>query len=111
MPNSDHQITLSIDAEYNYHYSGGNKGNGNVENKTGQGQSKIHLTLETNGYEFVDLHFTGDGQNNFSYKHNGSKKITIDDSCDSNADVKYTANVVQTATGRNVACDPRVVNN
>jgi hypothetical protein len=110
MSNSDHHIQLTIDENYNYHYSGGNEGNGNVSNKTKGGPSKIMITIETDGYELVDVHFSGTGQNNFSYKLNGKKKITIDDTCNSDADVKYTVNAVQTSTGRNVACDPRITN-
>ena len=111
MSNSDHHVSLSIDKNYNYQYSGGNDGGGNVTNKTKGGSSKIMITIETDGYELVDVHFSGPGQDNFSYKHNGKKKITIEDTCDTNADVKYTVNAVQTSTGRNVACDPIIRNN
>lgn len=110
MSNSDHHVQLSIDENYNYQYSGGNEGNGNVGNKTKGGPSKIMITIETEGYELVDVHFSGPGQDNFSYKHNGKKKITIDDTCKTDAEVKYTVNAVHTASGRNVACDPHIIN-
>jgi|GWRWMinimDraft_6_1066014.scaffolds.fasta_scaffold111622_1 hypothetical protein len=110
MSNSDHQVQLSINENYTYQYSGGNDGAGNVTNKTKGGPSKIMITIETDGYELVDVHFSGPGQNNFTYQLNGKKKITIDDSCDSDAEVKYTVNAVQTSTGRNVACDPTIKN-
>ncbi len=112
MPNSDHHVTLSIDADYNYTYSGGNKGNGNVDNKTGQGQSKIHISLEAaSSFNIVDAHFSGPGQGNLTYNVNGNeRKITINNTCATNADVKYTINVVDTTNGRNVACDPKIVN-
>ena len=112
MPNSDNQVTLTIDDAYRYTYSGGNKQNGDVENKTGKGPSKIHISLEgASSLEIVDVDFSGTGADNFSFNVNGNKRrVTIDDTCLTDADVKYTVNVVDASNGRNVACDPRITN-
>lgn len=112
MPNSDQQISLSVQ-DGNYSYSGGNQGNGNVENKIGQGPSKIHVSLNAASNYFIKtVQFQGAGQENFSFDVKGNeRRVDIDDSCQSAADVKYTVVVGDSNGGPDVQCDPRVINN
>ena len=112
MPNSDQQVSLSVQ-NGSYQYSGGNKGNGNVENKVGQGPSKIHINLSAEPNYFIkNVQFQGSGQENFTFNINGNeRKVIIDDDCTSPADVKYTVVVGDSNGGADVMCDPRIVNN
>lgn len=111
MPNSDQQISLSVQ-NGNYSYSGGNKGNGNVENKVGQGPSKIHITLNAGSNYFLkNVQFQGSGQENFSFDIKGNeRRVDINDNCQSSADVKYTVIVGDNTGGPDVLCDPKIVN-
>ena len=111
MPNSDQQIQLNVNAA-GYSYSGGNKGNGNVEARVGQGPSKIHITLEAESNFYIrDVVFQGDGLENFSFNINGNKRrVAIDDNCRSPADVKYSVIVGDSSGGSDIDCDPRIVN-
>jgi hypothetical protein len=112
MPNSDQQVSLSVQ-NGSYQYSGGNKGNGNVENKVGQGPSKIHISLNAASNYFIkDVLLQGSGVQYFSFNINGNeRKVTIDDDCTGPADVKYTVVVGDNNGGADVMCDPRIVNN
>ena len=111
MPNSDQQVSLSVQ-NGNYQYSGGNKGNGNVENSVGQGPSKIHISLNAASNFFIkDVQFQGSGQENLSFNINGNeRRVTVDDNCQTPADVKYTVIVGDSNGGPDVLCDPRIVN-
>lgn len=111
MPNSDQQVSLSVQ-NGGYQYSGGNKGNGNVENSVGQGPSKIHVSLNAASNYFIkDVQFQGSGLENFSFDIKGNeRRVDIDDNCQSPADVKYTVIVGDSNGGPDVLCDPRVVN-
>lgn len=111
MPNSDQQIQLSVNAG-GYSYSGGNRGNGNVENGVGQGPSKIHISLNAASNFFIrDVAFRGDGQENFAININGNeRRVTIDDNCRTPADVKYSVIVGDSSGGPDIDCDPRIVN-
>ena len=40
----------------------------------------------------------------------GGKKAKIDNPCTEDADVYYQVNVVDSSTGTDVACDPKIVN-
>lgn len=112
MANSDQQVSLSVQ-NGTYQYSGGNKGNGNVENKIGQGPSKIHISLNAaSNYSITRVTFQGPGQEYFSYDIKGNeRRVDIDDSCEGAADVKYTVVVSDSNGGADVMCDPRIVNN
>ena len=111
MANSDQQVSLSVQ-NGNYQYSGGNKGNGNVENNVGQGPSKIHVTLNAAPNFFIkNVQFQGSGQENFSFDIKGNeRRVDIDDSCQSAADVKYTVIVGDSSGGPDVLCDPQIIN-
>ncbi len=112
MSNSEHKITLTVDAN-GYSYSGGNDGgNGDAKNKIGKGAAPMHITLDApKSYKITDVEFSGSGVTNLSFKIQNDKKVKIENSCTSEADVKYSVIVMDTATGNTTLCDPRVVNN
>ena len=111
MSNSDQQVSLSVQ-NGTYQYSGGNKGNGNVENNVGQGPSKIHVTLNAaTNYFIKNVQFQGSGQENFSFDIKGNeRRVDIDDNCQTSANVKYTVVVGDSSGGADVLCDPQIIN-
>ena len=111
MSNSEHKITLTVDSN-GYSYSGGNDGGkGDTKNDIGKGAAPMHITLDApNDYKITDVQFSGSGIGNLRFKIQNDKKVKIDNSCDSAADVKYSVIVVNTATGKTTICDPRVIN-
>jgi hypothetical protein len=112
MPNSDQQITLNVNDDHSWSYSGGNDGNGNVSNKVGQGPSKLHITLNASAnFEIVNADFSGTGLSNFTQRvHSQGRKLQIDNTCASAADVYYQVNVKDTSNGNIILCDPKIVN-
>ena len=112
MANKDHKITLTVDASYNWSYSGGNDGGGNVKNKSKDGKADIDISLSApNGFSIVSIDISGEGSGQMSYKIiGGGKKAKIDNPCTEDADVYYQVNVVDSSTGTDVACDPKIVN-
>ena len=113
MSNKDHKITLTVDASYSWSYSGGNDGGGNVKNKAKDGKADVDITLSApDGFSIVSVDISGPGSGQMSFKITGNgKKAKIDNPCTEAADVYYQVNVVDSSTGTNVACDPRIVNN
>ncbi len=113
MANSDQNVTLTVDASYNWSYSGGNDGGGgNVKNKTNDGKADIDITLSApNGFNIVSVDISGPGSEQMSRSiTGGGKKAKINNPCTAPADAYYQVNVVDSSTGTTVACDPRVVN-
>ena len=118
MPNSPHNVDLHIDASKQYSFSGGNEGNGNCSNAIGQGAAPVQITLDApQGYRIramsdsppgVGLAGTGTGQMNPSVSGQG-RSANITNTCKDPADVDYTVNV-ETPSGGNIACHPKIVN-
>ena len=110
MSNSEHKITLTVDAN-GYSYSGGNDGGkGNTKNDIGKGAGNVQITLEApNGYKITDVRLSGTGTNNLNWKIQNDKKVKIDNSCATAADVKYSVIVVD-STGNEIDCDPKIIN-
>ena len=118
MPNSPHNVTLSIDAANHYSFSGGSEGGGNCRNAVGQGAAPVQVTLRApDGYRIramgdsppgVELAGTGAGQMKPSVSGQG-QSANIANTCVAAADVDYTINV-ETPDGGNLACHPKIVN-
>ena len=112
MSNSDHKITLTVDANYNWSYSGGNDGGGNVKNKTKDGKADVDITLSApNEFSIVSVEISGEGSEQMSYKITGNgKKVKIDNPCTAAANAYYQVYVFNISTATNIACDPRIIN-
>ena len=55
------------------------------------------------------MRLSGTGTNNLNWKIQNDKKVKIDNSCATAADVKYSVIVVDSA-GNEIDCDPRIIN-
>ncbi len=110
MANTDHKITLTVTADGSYSYSGGNDGGkGDVVNKKGKGPANMHITLEApSGFKITDVDLSAPG---IDWKIQGDKKVKIDNDCDNDVNVKYSIIVSNPSTGKDVLCDPRIINN
>ena len=118
MPNSPHNVDLSIDASNQYSFSGGSEGNGSCRNVVGQGAAPVQVTLDAPaGYRIramgdsppgVGLTGTGTGQMRPSVSGQG-QSANIANTCMAQADVDYTINV-ETPDAGNLACHPKIVN-
>jgi hypothetical protein len=111
MPNGPNSVSLTVNADNTYSFSGGNQGNGNVTYAKGQGQAAITVTLSApNNYNITDVTFSGPGEDQFSRQLTGNGRgAVILDKCSAVADVDYIV-VVTAADGTIINCHPKIVN-
>jgi hypothetical protein len=93
-------------------FTGGSDGAGNVEVESGTGNKKIQVRLTTNqGYSFEPVEFSGEGADQMNATAGGNGRVVnIFNRNSGPADVKYSVNVRNDATGEITACDPRIIN-
>ncbi len=111
MSNSPNRVTLTVNSDDTYVFSGGNQGNGNVTYSVGGGQAAITIDLVApRGYSIASIDFDGTGVDNVRYNitQNGGGAVIID-TCNTPATVDYTVNVT-TSGGGSIPCHPRIVN-
>lgn len=119
MPNGPNNVDLTIDANGNYRFTGGNDGgNGNCKNPHGEGAAPVLITLNAPaGYSIramtddppgIQLSGTGVDQMAGHVAGNG-QSANISNTCVALADVDYTVNVDR-PQGPYIACHPKIVN-
>ncbi len=93
-------------------FTGGNDGVGNVEVDSGTGNKMIQVMLTTNqGYSIEPVEFSGEGADQMVATGGGNARVVnIFNRNSGPADVKYSINVRNDATGEITACDPRIIN-
>lgn len=96
----------------NCQFSGGSDGAGNVEVDSGTGNKMIQVMLTTtDGYSVEPVEFSGPGADQMVSAGGGSGRVVnIFNRNSGPADVKYSVNVRNDATGEITACDPRIIN-
>lgn len=96
----------------NCQFSGGSDGAGNVEVDSGTGSKMIQVMLTTpQGYSIEPVEFSGPGADQMVSAGGGSGRVVnIFNRNSGPADVKYSVNVRNDATGEITACDPRIIN-
>jgi hypothetical protein len=112
MSNGPNSVSLTVNADNSYSFSGGNQGNGNVTYSKGGGQAAITVTLSApNGnYNITDVTFSGTGASQFSRNLTGNGRgAVILDTCSDVADVDYTV-IVTAPNGAQIPCHPKIVN-
>jgi hypothetical protein len=118
MPNGPRNVTLTVDSQNGYSFTGGTQGNGDCNNAVGQGAAPVLVTLSApagcrirgmnDEPPGVQLSGTGSSQMNPQVTGNG-QSATITNPCTAAANVDYTVNVVA-SDGTNIACHPKIVN-
>jgi hypothetical protein len=93
-------------------FSGGSDGAGNVEVDSGTGNKMIQVMLTTpQGYSIEPVEFSGPGADQMVSSGGGNGRVVnIFNRNSGPADVKYSVNVRNDATGEISACDPRIIN-
>ncbi len=111
MPNGPNSVSLTVNADNTFSFSGGNQGGGNVTYQKGKGQAAITVTLTApNNYNITDVTFSGPGEDQFSRLLTGNGRgAVIQDTCRDTADVDYIV-VVTAANGTIINCHPKIIN-
>jgi len=93
-------------------FSGGSDGAGNVEVDSGTGNKMIQVRLAPHqGYSFGPVQFSGEGADQMVAAGGGNARVVnIFNRNSGPADVKYSVDVRNDATGEITACDPRIIN-
>jgi hypothetical protein len=111
MPNSRHNVDLTVDSSNQYQFTGGSDGHGNCNNRVNQGAAPVQVTLlAPNGYRITSVDLSGSGSSQMSAQVTGQgQSAVVTNPCTSSADVDYTVNVAVPGGG-NIPCHPKIVN-
>lgn len=118
MPNGPQNVDLTVEGVGNFHFTGGNEGNGNCSSPHGQGAAPVLVTLiAPAGYRIRDMSDTPPGvelsgpgveQMSAHVAGNGAS-ATISNTCVAPAQVDYFVNV-RAPDGTPIRCHPKIVN-
>lgn len=105
-------VTASNNQVYSYCYTGGDNGQGALDQTVGQGRDTAPLRLVADQrYEIDSCEFKDDTKSQLSWQGNGKRAGNIQDQNSQIETAKYSIIVADTGNGNcKVKCDPPVIN-